>query len=75
MVSPLITTLALTGLLSLFDQQADLLLPTTMFKGTSAKGEVNIKHTFYKELYSLQNMDQRRWIQVHESPDFKSNSK
>ena len=43
--SPLITTLALAGLLSLFDQQADLLLPTTLFKGTSAKGEVNIKHT------------------------------
>ena len=33
------------GLLSLFDQQADLLLPTTLFKGTSAKGEVHIKHT------------------------------
>ena len=41
----LITTLALAGLLSLFDQQAALLLPTSLFKGTSAKGEVNIKHT------------------------------
>ena len=43
--SPLITTLALAGLLSLFDQQADQLLPTTLFKGTSAKGEVYVKHT------------------------------
>ena len=42
--SPLITTLALAGLLSLFDQRADLLQPTTLFKGTSAKGEVYIKH-------------------------------
>ena len=56
--SPLITrpTLALAGLFSLFDQQVYLLLPTTLFKGTSAKGEVNIRH-MYKKLYILQNMD------------------
>ena len=44
--SPLIATLALPELLSLFDQQADLLTPTTLFKGTFVKGEVNIQHTF-----------------------------
>ena len=37
-------TLYLTELLSLFDQQADLLLPINLFNSTFAKGEVNIQH-------------------------------
>ena len=42
--SPLIITLYLAELLSLFDQQADLLLPITLFNSTFSKGEVNIQH-------------------------------
>ena len=37
-------TLYLAELLSLFDQQADLLLPISLFNSTFAKGEVNIQH-------------------------------
>ena len=37
-------TLYLAELLSLFDQQADLLLPISMFNSTFAKGELNIQH-------------------------------
>ena len=40
----LIITLYLAELLSLFDQQADLLLPITLFNSTFSKGEVNIQH-------------------------------
>ena len=36
--------LYLAELLSLFDQQADLLLPISLFNSTFAKGEVNIQH-------------------------------
>ena len=36
--SPLITTLHLAELLSLFDQQADPLLPISLFNSTFAKG-------------------------------------
>ena len=67
--SHLIAILALAGVLSLFDQKADLLLPTTLFKGTFAKSEVNIQHTSeilqFAE-HGLKSMD--------ESPGFKSNS-
>ena len=39
-------TLYLAELLSLFDQQADLLLPITLFNSTFAKSEVNIQHKY-----------------------------
>ena len=39
-------TLYLAELLSLFDQQADLLLPISLFNSTFTKGEVNIQHKY-----------------------------
>ena len=39
-------TLYLAELLSLFDQQADILLPISLFNSTFAKGGVNIQHKY-----------------------------